>query len=283
MPRALRVLGAVVAPTTLVTALLVYFGRLHLTGLFRYFRVSITVLDFSVQDYLVRSADGLFVPVVVAAGALLAGVWGHATLVRWTSSELRARVIARSGPVAAVLGAALLAAAVAVVAGADVFPASPEIPGLCLAGGALLMACAMRIARRGRPASAPVVVAEWAGLFVVVAVGLFWSVGNYAIGVGTARAQQIVDALPTAPAVVLYSDKDLGLSGSGITVATCGDPAEPTAHRYTGLTFVIESGGRLLLLPRDWTRSDGEAVLVQHSDGVSMIFAPAGSTPSPSC
>ena len=40
LPRLLKVVGAIVAPTTLLTGLLFYFGRLHITGFFRYFRVT---------------------------------------------------------------------------------------------------------------------------------------------------------------------------------------------------------------------------------------------------
>ena len=63
LPRLLKVFGAIIAPTTLLTGLLFYFGRLHITGFFRYFRVNFTVLDLTVNDYLIRSADGLFRPV----------------------------------------------------------------------------------------------------------------------------------------------------------------------------------------------------------------------------
>ena len=66
--RVFKIVGAIVAPTTLLTGLMFYFGRLHITGMFRYLGVNFTVLDLTFQDYLIRSADGLFVPLAVAAG-----------------------------------------------------------------------------------------------------------------------------------------------------------------------------------------------------------------------
>ena len=42
----------------------------------------------SLQDYLVRSADGLFVPFVVAAGAMLVSVWAGALVVRGVAIAL---------------------------------------------------------------------------------------------------------------------------------------------------------------------------------------------------
>ena len=43
----------------MLTGLLFYFGRLHITGFFRHLRVNFTVLDLTPNDYLIRSADGL--------------------------------------------------------------------------------------------------------------------------------------------------------------------------------------------------------------------------------
>jgi hypothetical protein len=77
LPRVFKVVGAVVAPTTLLTGLLFYFGRLHVTGMFRYLDVNFTVLDLTFQDYLIRSADGLFVPLAVAAFVALVLLWAH--------------------------------------------------------------------------------------------------------------------------------------------------------------------------------------------------------------
>ena len=70
-----RRISTVVAPTTLLTALLLYFGRMHATGLFRYLGVQYSVLDLTAQDYLVRSADGMIPPLVVVAGTTVIALW----------------------------------------------------------------------------------------------------------------------------------------------------------------------------------------------------------------
>src|SRR3954451_11372161 len=76
LPKLLKLTGAVLGSTTVLTGLLFYFGRLHITGFFRYFRVNFTVLDLTANDYLVRSADGLFRPVaaVTVFGLLALGL-----------------------------------------------------------------------------------------------------------------------------------------------------------------------------------------------------------------
>ena len=58
LPQVVKIIGSVVAPTTLLTALLLYFGRRHAQGLFRVLRVPFTVFELTPQDYLIRSADG---------------------------------------------------------------------------------------------------------------------------------------------------------------------------------------------------------------------------------
>src|SRR3712207_2777614 len=58
LPRALRAIGSVVAPASLITALLFYFGVQHAHWYFHYFGINHTVMGLTTQDYLIRSADG---------------------------------------------------------------------------------------------------------------------------------------------------------------------------------------------------------------------------------
>lgn len=283
VPRVLKIIGTVVAPTTLLTALLFYFGRLHITGMFRYLRVNFTVLDLSFQDYLIRSADGLFVPIAAAGALVLVLLWAHGIAVRLLATPVRRAIVERAAPPVVVAGLALLVPPVAVLAGSPMLADVPEAPGLCLAAGVLLLAAGARMVRRGRPASAGAVIAEWGSVFVVVAVGLFWAVGNYAIGVGVTRGEQIEHDLPTTPDVVLYSEKDLGIAAPGVTETTCGDAASPSGHRYDGLKLVIQSAGVYLFLPAGWTQENGVALLVPRTDDLRLGFAVPGAPRPPTC
>ena len=82
----LKTLASVIAPLSIITALMFYFGLLHAYHFFRQFGIDYTVFDLSTQDYVVRSADGLFIPlavvcllVLVVAGLPLIGT-GHSLL-----------------------------------------------------------------------------------------------------------------------------------------------------------------------------------------------------------
>src|SRR5215471_16050550 len=79
-PQLAKILGGVVAPTTLLTALLYYFGWSHAYWFCNYFGVNSTVLGFTTTDYLMRSVDALFVPMTVAASGALLAVWCHTLL-----------------------------------------------------------------------------------------------------------------------------------------------------------------------------------------------------------
>lgn len=76
----IRILGTIVAPTTLITSVLFYFGWMHAYWVFDYFGVNSTVLGLTTEDYLMRALDGLWVPMTVVASAGLLVLWGHAVL-----------------------------------------------------------------------------------------------------------------------------------------------------------------------------------------------------------
>src|SRR5829696_4296771 len=57
LPPLLKVLGQVVAPATLITALLIFFGWSRTTALFGWFGIDPTSLGFSSTDYLLTSQD----------------------------------------------------------------------------------------------------------------------------------------------------------------------------------------------------------------------------------
>jgi hypothetical protein len=291
LPRLLKIVGAVVAPTTVLTGLLFYFGRLHVTGFFRYFRVNFTVLELTPNDYLVRSADGLFVPLTQAALVGLAGLWLNRFLAERLPPTSRRRALRILAPAALAVGVVLLGVAlVELLGGRRLFPASPEAGGLCMAGGVLLLsygAHLLRVAapRRpgGRAQTGASVLAEWGCAFLLVTIGLFWAVGSYAIGVGTGRAMETQAGLPAAADAVLYSERSLRLAVAGVTEVRCEDPEAAYRFRYDGLKLVLQAGNQYLLVPVTWTRENGTAVLLPRGDGVRLEFAPPGQVRSATC
>ncbi len=285
-PKILKVAGAIVAPTTMLTALLFYFGQMYANGSFEYFGVNFTVLDLTVQDYLIRSADGLIIPLIVVAGATLLALWVHQLLLRALPARTHRVTLRVVMPCAAITGLVLVTLAIVDVISRDpVFPTHPETRGLNFSLGVLLLFYAARLLRRfiadKRPERVPrrppvaVSVAEWGAVFILVSVGLFWAVGSYASLVGTGRAKQIEALLPSFPDVAAFSEKRLSLQAPGVREVIC---QEGTAYRfrYDGLKLVQQSGNQYLFLPGGWTHVNGSAILIPRSETLRLEFSPAG-------
>ena len=276
----MRLLGTVVAPTTLLTSLLFYFGWSHAYYFSDYFGVNSTLLGLTTRDYVQKAVDGLFIPMMVVAGVGLLALWAH--------SLLRARLA--EGPHRRLLRLVAAIAAVGLVLAVGGFwsifvatrlrrylygTAAP--PSLAL--GVLLLVYAVhqwRSVTARRVAGPPWGrVAEWAAVFVVVGLSLFWAANNYSVAVGRQRAYQMVLDLPREPGVVLFSERSLSLAAPGVREVRCKDPQAGYRFRYDGLRLLPQSGDQYLLLPATWSRRNGVAILIPRNDSLRLELVPA--------
>ncbi len=253
----------------------------------QYLGVQFTVLDMTFQDYLIRSVDGVLVPLIVVAGAVLVALWVH-QLLRALPAGFRLILVRVVMPAAAIAGLILTSLVMVDVFGRTMFPSAyPEARGLSLSIGALLLASAARLLRLliaerrpeqeiSQPAPGAVAVAEWGTIFVLVSVGLFWAAGSYAIGVGTGRAQQIETSLSSFPNVAVYSEKRLNLQVPGVREVTCRYPDAAYRFRYEGLKLVLQSGNQYLFLPDGWKKATGTAILLPRRESLRLEFTAAG-------
>jgi hypothetical protein len=295
LPQLLRTAGAIIGPTTAVTALLFYFGRQHAAAFFGYFGVNFTVLDLTPNDFLVRSADGLFVPIALAALCGLVGLWAHRLFVYRFARRSRRTGLRVTALVAGATGAVLVGVALlSVLTGAQPLRQVPEAGGLSLSIGVLLLVYGIRLARLGwgededtRTSRTPGIgMAEWGAAFVLVTIGLFWAVSSYAGGVGRGRALDLLERMPGWPDAVVFSERSLSLDVPGVVEVPCVDAEEAEVaygFRYDGLKLVQQAGDHYLLLPAEWTPETGVAVLLPRTDDVRLEFVLAGSDRRPVC
>lgn len=275
--RALKVFSSILAPTTVLTALLFYFGTQHANAFCGWFGVHYSVLGLSVSDYLIRAGDGMTVPITVVAAVGLGVLWAHRLLEARLSPRAWRTLLRRAVPVLSVAGVALVGLGLTGLVVPALLYRFPGLPGLCLAVGFLCFPLADRVhqARTGRNRSATGAVVQWTFTFVLVTVGAFWAVTDYSAAVGELRAYEYEVALPKTPDTVVFSEKDLGVRARGVVMSPCAPDAQ-YRFRYDGLVLVLQSGGTSLLLPREWNRADGTAVLLPGSAGTRLEFAPAG-------
>jgi hypothetical protein len=289
--KAIAVLGSVVAPAALITALMYVFGLAHAYWFFQRFGVEYSVMGLTTQDYLLRSQDGLFVPLVAVAAIGLGLLWVWALVPSRIAGRAAPAVLRRLAPVCVVVGLTLLAVALVGLLAPDLTANLLGLPGSALAGGVLLMTTASHLGRQPSGAGPrrrlglpfPLAVAEWAAVFLLVSVGLFWAVSDNAAAVGAQRANQVIEELGRSPDVVVLSERSLNLGMSGVQEQRCGDPEGGYGFRYQGLKLVVQSGRQLLLLPETWINEDGPAIVLPWTDAVRLEFSPPGTARGESC
>jgi hypothetical protein len=280
--KALALFGAVIAPTTVLTALLFYFGMLHAYWFFQYFGVNYTVLGLTTPDYLLRSADGLFVPLTVLGVVALVGSWLYRSARFLVPDRMWPALRALAGPVAAGLGLGFVTVAGLAVVNPSAFETTLGLPGLCLALGVLLLVSVPPLLRLRStaepPESLPAVVAvgEWAACFLLVSVGLFWAAGDYSAAVGTGRGMQVAAELPGSPDIVLYSEKRLQVNLLGVEEQQCTKADSAYGFRYVGLKLVMQAGDRYLFLPANWQPGTAPALVVPRTDSLRLEFSRPG-------
>lgn len=272
-----RIFGTVVAPTTLFTAVFYYFGWMFSFWFFDYFGVNSTLLGLTSSDYLIRSVDGLFVPMTVLGCAALVALWVH-RLLRDRVAGAHPRVFRAVVPGIAATGLLLAVAGLASVFTTTILDRHLAAAPLCLAAGVLLLKYAVGLGRAEQAGTAWTAVAEWAAVFALVGVSLFWAATDYSSAVGRTRARQFAEELSTYPAVVLYSERSLSLSHAGVREIRCDDGEAAYRFRYDGLKLVLQAANQYLFLPERWTPAGGAAVLLPRTDSIRLEFASAGST-----
>ncbi|MGY1762285.1 hypothetical protein ACI79G_15180 [Geodermatophilus sp. SYSU D00779] len=274
----MELLSLVVPPTTLVTALLFWFGFELVDARASYFGLGTGTLGFSTTDYLIRGVEAGIVPLIVLFLAMLSGVAlhivAHRLAGRWGTEKPFRWGVGLVGVAGVSLG----------VAGAyGVFRALPPpidwylLPPVLLASGPLVTAYAVRWL------PPPEVPAARSAQISTVAVGglvilsLFWAASLYADALGRGRAQQLGASLTLQPRVTVYSERPLAIDPAVATTAQL-DAAEGGRYlyRYSQLRLLIRSDDKYFLLPDDWTLATGTVLVIPDSPEVRVEFAPGG-------
>lgn len=273
---ALDNLARVAAPTTVISALLFYFGWIYTDARSRYFGVDPSALGFSPQDYVLRSVSALFHPLAIACliglGLFRCHSWISRRLQAERTTGLRAARVCLG-----VLGCILLLVGVLGVVRRPVFDIELLLPplGFLLGGGALAYQRYLAISAGALPpAPASRAVRFYSrlavGVFMVLA--LFWVVGDSAGALGRGSAEFLASTLDRRPGVTVYSKQDLFIEGPDVMVEQLG--GESYRYRYSGLRLLIKSGGKYFLLPASWTQAEGAVLELPDDDGIRLEFTP---------
>ena len=277
LPSATRLLKEFVAPATLVTGVLFFFGWGHAYWFFHYFGVDSSTLGLERSDYLMRSVDGLFLPLALVAVIALAVAWGHLLGERYLPASVRRP----PGPwalwTAGALGLLLVVNGISALFVATIFNQGLAVAPLSLAIGILVIFSVLHRSGTTGPGWRSVI--EWLAVFVLVGLSLFWAAFDYSAAVGRSRAAQFVEELPDAPEAIVYSKYRLSISAPGVVEVRCaGDPDRAYGFRYDGLTLLWQTDDAIVLIPLSWTRASGVAVVVPGDAGVRLDFRRSDAT-----
>jgi hypothetical protein len=254
--------GSIIAPATLITALLFYFGYVSSRAQYDYFGVDVDTIGLSTQDYVMRSPQPLLVPMLVLTllgGGFLAA---HLAIRRRAATDPAFRSLAKRMVVAGLillgLGLVLLFTYVAI----GDWAYYPLVTPLILAAGGTLTAYGMSTIRwmDGRSERTPVgsqfaASAVLVAIWFAVAAGVFWATATVAEWSGRGLAKEQARNLGELPSVIVDSKQRLFLP-AGIGVAErdlTGDADGQTfRYRYWNLRLLIHGRDRMFLVPTTW-------------------------------
>ena len=276
--------ASVVAPLSLITALLFYFGYASSRAQYEYFGIDVDTIGLSTQDYVMRSPQPLLTPLlallllavaVAALNELIRRRVGAAvadgedpdprTAVaarrRLRRDRRLARAVVAAGYVVLVTGVALLLAYGVLLD----WPYYPLVTPLTSAFGAALCLYGRRIARLLDP-TAPGRRPAALSLALVLGVSIFWTTATFAQWSGRGSALEIARHLDRLPSVVVDTTEELHLISPDIDVkALPPSNGQTFTYRYRNLRLLIQGRDRLFLVPGTWSARN--ATLVLPMDG----------------
>jgi hypothetical protein len=290
-----RILGAVVAPTTILTAVLFYFGYVSSRAEYEYFGLDVDTFGLSTQEYIMRSGQTLFVPllgtILLAAALLMLHVWLTNRIAPTIDADppgspskatpQRVRLLARG---ARVVGVALVGAGIILLlayAYLRYWTLYNLVTPLLLACGAALFAYAAYILNRLQPSESDAPTQSAAlprpvlGLLIgSVIASIFWATATVAQGVGRWKAMEIAQSFDTLPSVILDTKEPLFLRDPGLegeptelvpspagSAPMPGSAGQTFHYRYHHLRLLIEGKDRMFLVPDKWSASDSTLIV----------------------
>ncbi len=257
----LEIIGRIVAPLTVITALLYYFAWVRTAAFYSHFGIDQRILAYSFEDYLLRSTGIAFRPLAFAL------------LIAATSMALwygLARMPDRSNPSRLVafflftLAIGLVLYGVTVLFGLPV--RKPLWAAVALGIGLIAAELASSLFGHVRAAAPDKTVLLRRGLIGAgLLLALFWSTAVYAQLSGERLAEDWATKPRGRPSATILSEKDLKLTGYGIAATRLSFDDEGYEYKYEGLRVLVYSNSRWFLYPDSWN-SDPLATVVVLKD-----------------
>ncbi|MGK8508756.1 hypothetical protein ACRS5S_12065 [Nocardia asiatica] len=274
------VIGAIVAPTTIITALCYYFGYVYTRKRLAYFGVDCDALGFTSSDYVLSSVSVLYAPLLLLLVGWFAAVWTGVYTRRFIRSGRRPRLVRSTARACLTLGAVLIVMGVAAaaapqrvpdraVAAWTFSPAALAVGGLLVVGGSWVLSPSTT-EPDGRASTTR------ASRLLAVAVSLlalFALMNAFASRLGEDAAQIEAHNLWVKESVVSVLTEDRldvprNLVAETLVVTQQG---KPPAFRYQCFRSIVARGDLWVLVPAKWSPENGYAVIVPADSSIVSV------------
>ncbi len=289
--------ATIVAPTTVLSAVLFYFGYVSSRAQYRYFGVDVDTIGLSTRDYVMRSPQPLLVPLLVLTLLGVGSVVLHAAMRQRiatavadraddgrSSDVARMRRLARRGGAVGLavlgLGVVLLFAYTYIRDWALYNLVTPLLIALgssviAYTWSVMNLLSAPRRGRAIRPGTVGTIAlrrSAGALIGVVVAVCIFWATATIAQWSGRGIAQYDARHLDHFPTVILDTKERLYLTDGchrpAAPKTACieetvlpGSPSQTYHYRYRHFRLLIQGHDKMFLVPDAWSASDSTLVV----------------------
>jgi hypothetical protein len=293
--------ATVVAPATVLSAVLFYFGYVSSRAQYAYFGIDVDTIGLGTQDYIMRSPQPLLFPLLVltlaGVGAMLLhnavsrrlnSIYGRPTA-QLTEPERaeRARHSAQARRLAQrvlVIGLVVFGVGVILLVSYPTvrdWPLYNLVTPIVVALGVMSSAYAGNVLNQlgrleqqaaGNPppsgsaarpdASALIRRSAAVLIFVVIVATLFWATATVAQWSGRGVARYTARHLDQLPSVILDTKERLYLRSPGVEETVLPATTDQTFHyRYRRLRLLIQGHDLMFLVPDTWSASDSTLVV----------------------
>jgi hypothetical protein len=238
----------IVAPVTLISGLLFYFGYVSARAQYEYFGIDVDTIGLRTQDYVMRSPQPLLVPLLGLTLLAVAGLLLHNAIQPTAGTVRRAKVVA--------IGLLLLG--VLALIG---YPLLGHVPYYALVVPAVIGLAAAALAYLSyfdRKAAGLTPQYVLLGLLAVVTTTCaFWATATTAQYSGRGLAKSDARNLRQFPVVILDTKERLQLRSPGIEETSLRTGTDQAFnYRYRGLRLLVVGQNRLFLVPQQWNASN---------------------------
>lgn len=275
IPTASRVFGSIAGQTTLIGALLFYFGWARTQATLSYFGIDAAIAQLSFSDYMLRSVEVTVRPLVILGLFALVLLYGHRSL----SSMLATRqdpAIERTVMLICIV-AGVLFCTLGILGFYNWVTYSSEYPfvPIFLGLGVTLAVYGSNVhglARSGLPRRRWLNGSREIIVVMLDIVLVFWAVSVYADISGRQAGAEVASSLVNRPHVVVYSVNSISIGDPKVKTVKLLEPGNKYHYRYSNLRFLLYSNGRYFLLPDKWKRGNDPVFLLQVNDNIRVEF-----------